>query len=42
MLAFDRDVASHHLAEALADREAKAGAAVFAGGGGIGLGEFLE
>ena len=36
------DVAAHHLAEALADRESKAGAAVFASGGGIGLGEFLK
>ena len=29
-LALDRDVAAHHLTEAFADREAKAGAAVFA------------
>jgi hypothetical protein len=40
--ALDRDVAPHHLAEAFADREAKPGAAVFAGCGCIGLGEFLE
>ena len=33
-LARDRDVAAHHLAEALADREPKTGAAVFAGSGG--------
>ena len=31
-LALDRNVAAHHLAEAFADREAKAGATVFAGG----------
>src|SRR6478735_5323521 len=41
-LALDRDVAPHHLAEAFADREPKTGAAVFAGGGRIGLGEFVE
>ena len=33
-LALDRDVAAHHLAEPLADREAKARAAVFARRGG--------
>ena len=36
-LALDHDVAAHHLTEAFADREAQAGAAVFAGSGGIGL-----
>src|SRR5438874_9711799 len=41
-LAFHGNVAPHHLAEAFADREPKARAAVFAGGGGISLGEFLE
>src|SRR3974377_536553 len=41
-LALDRNVAAHHLAEAFADREPKTGAAVFAGGGSIGLGELLE
>jgi hypothetical protein len=41
-LALNRDVAPHHLAEAFADREAKAGTAVFAGRRGIGLGKFLE
>jgi hypothetical protein len=41
-LTLDRDVAAHHLAEAPAYREPKAGAAVFASRGCIGLGEFLE
>jgi hypothetical protein len=40
--ALDRDVAPHHLAEAFADREPEARAAVFASRGCIGLGEFLE
>src|SRR6516164_11797507 len=40
-LALDRDVAAHHLAEALADREPKAGAAVFARRRCVGLGELL-
>jgi hypothetical protein len=38
----DSDVAAHHLAEPLADREAEAGAAVFSRGGGISLRKFLE
>ena len=33
------DLAAHHLAEAPADGEAEAGAAVLAGGGGVGLRE---
>ena len=41
-LTFDRDVATHHPAKSLADREAKAGTAVFAAGGGLSLREFLE
>ena len=41
-LACHRNVTTHHLAETLANREPEAGAAVFAGGRGIGLGEFLE
>jgi hypothetical protein len=40
--ALDRDVAAHHLAEAFADHEPEARAAVFASRGRIGLGEFLE
>ena len=38
----DRDVAAHHLAEAPADREAQARAAVLARRRGVGLGERLE
>ena len=41
-LAFDRDVAAHHLAEAFTDREAQAGATVFARRGGRSLGKLLE
>src|SRR5262249_38167980 len=41
-LALDRDVATHHLTEAPADHETKAGAAVLARGGGGGLGKLLE
>src|SRR6516165_5801342 len=40
--ALDRDIAAHYLAEPLADREPKPGAAVFAGRGCVGLGELLE
>ena len=40
--ALDGDVPAHHLGEAAADDEAEAGAAVLAGGGGVGLGEGLE
>src|SRR5262249_60405201 len=40
--ALAREVPAHHLPEALANAEARAGAAIFAGGGGIGLREFLE
>ena len=40
--AFDRDVAAHHAAEMPADGESKAGAAIFAGGRGIGLRELLK
>ena len=40
--ALDGDVAAHHLTKAFTDREPKARAAIFAGGGRIGLGEFLE
>src|ERR1700756_5274901 len=36
-LTFDRDVATHHPAKMFADREAKTGTAVFAGGGDLGL-----
>jgi len=41
-LAGHRDIATQHLAEAAADGEAEAGAAVFAGCGGIGLNKVLE
>ena len=41
-VAFHADVAAHEHAEALADGQSKAGAAVFARGGGIDLGERLE
>jgi hypothetical protein len=41
-LALDRDVAAHHLAEAFADRQAKARAAIFACRGRGRPGEFLE
>src|SRR5437899_2334435 len=41
-LAFHRDVAAHHLAEAFTDREPQAGATVLARRGGRSLGEFLE
>jgi hypothetical protein len=41
-LAFHRDVAAHQAAEMPADGKAKAGAAVFAGGRGVGLRKFLE
>ena len=40
--ALDAHVATHESAEALADREAEAGAAVFAGGGGVDLREGFE
>ena len=41
-LAFDPDVAAHHLRQFAADGEAEAGAAIFARGGSIDLGEGLE
>src|SRR5215475_5108840 len=41
-LAFDGDVAAHHAAEMPAYGQPEAGAAVFAGGRGIRLREFLE
>src|SRR5260370_7168674 len=41
-LALDRDVASHHLAKAFADREPEAGAAVFPSRRCVSLREFLE
>src|SRR6516165_3961575 len=40
--ALDRDIAAHHLAEPLADREPKPGAAVFARRGCVGLRELLK
>lgn len=40
--AFDGDVAAHEAGEALGDRQAEAGAAVFAGGGEVGLVKGLE
>ena len=40
--ALDGDVAAHHPAEPAAERQAEAGAAVLARGGGVGLGESLE
>ena len=41
-LALDCDVAAHHLAEALADRESKAGATVFARRRCVGLRKLLK
>src|SRR5262249_36531833 len=41
-LALHRNIAAHHLAEPLADREPEAGAAVFPRRRRICLGEFLE
>src|SRR5919106_816305 len=41
-LALDRDVAAHHATKAPAQRQAQAGPAVPARGGGVGLGEGLE
>src|SRR5258706_7659420 len=40
--ALEADVSLHHLHQPLRDREAEAGAAFLAGGGGIGLGEAAE
>src|SRR5258708_2450596 len=41
-IALNSDVAAHHLTEALADREAKPGAAVFTRRSGGSLGKLLE
>ena len=41
-LALDRDLAAHQLGQLLGDRQAKPGAAIFAGGGRVGLLEGLE
>ena len=41
-LARHRYIAAHHLAEAARDRQAEAGPAILACGGGVALGEFLE
>src|ERR1700680_3347534 len=40
--AFDGDIAAHHATEILAERETKAGPAIFAGGRRLGLIEVLE
>ena len=42
VFAADVDAAAQHLAKPLADRESKARATIFTGGGGIGLGKFVE
>lgn len=41
-LAADTDVATHHLHQTAADRQAQAGAAEAAHGAGVGLGEHVE
>ena len=41
-LALDRDLAPHQLGQLLGDRQAKPGAAIFSGGGGVGLLEGLK
>src|SRR4030067_4604 len=41
-LALDGDMTAHELGELLGNRQSKAGAAIFAGGGGVGLLERLE